>query len=132
MRTRSGTAPAPPVAGSGPHTRAGHTSISSRALTRVVEAIVADVFGVPVQDLKARLRDRQGQLWVSVAVPMAVPPLRQIGRIPEVGGDESLYDRADAGRQRIIDRTRLLTGYVVGRVDIRLMGGPPTRQGKLR
>lgn len=132
MRTGSGAAPAPPVAGSGPHARAGHTSISSQALTRVVEAIVADVFGVPVQNLKARLRDQQGQLWVSVAVPMTVPPLRQIGGIPDVGGGGSLYDRADAGRQRIIDRTRLLTGYVVGRVDIRLMGRPASQQGKLR
>lgn len=132
MRTGSGVVLAPSVARSGLHSRVGHTSISSRALTRVVEAIVADVFGVPVQNLKARLRDQQGQLWVSVAVPMTVPPLRQIGRIPDLGGEGSLYDRADAGRQRIIDRTRLLTGYVVGRVDIRLMGGPPTQQVKLR
>lgn len=131
MRTGSGVAPAPPVAGSGPHARAGRTRISSQALTRVVEAIVADVFGVPVQNLKARLRDQQGQLWVSVAVPTTVPPLRQIGNISDVGDEGSLYDRADAGRQRIIDRTHLLTGYVVGRVDIRLTGRATTQQVKL-
>jgi hypothetical protein len=132
MRTGPGVGLAPSVAPSGPPPRAGHTRISAQALTRVVEAITAEVFGVPVQNLKARLRDHQGLLWVSVAVPMAVPPLRQIGRIPDLGGEGSLYDRADANRQRIIDRTRLLTGYVVGRVDIRLMGRPPTQQVRLR
>lgn len=114
------------------HTRAGHTTISSRALTGVVEAVTAEVFGVPVQNLRTRLRDDQGMLWVSVAVPMAVPVLRQTGGMPDGGGEGSLYDRADESRRRIIERTHLLTGYVVGRVDLRLMGEPPARHGRRR
>ncbi|MCH8560627.1 hypothetical protein LTH96_09465 [Nesterenkonia sp. LB17] len=97
-----------------------------------MEAVTADVFCVPVQSLKAQLRDDQGMLWVSIAVPMAVSPLRGIGRISDGGGQGSLYDRAEANRRRIIEQTRLLTGYVVGRVDLRLMGEPLARQGRRR
>ena len=110
----------------------GNTRISPRALTGVVEAVTADVFSVPIQDLKARLRDDRGMLWVAVTVPMAVPPLRQAGRGSGVGAEGSLYDRAEENRRRIIERTRLLTGYEVGRVDLRLMGASPAREARVR
>ena len=129
----SSAAPAtPPAPGRQP--RAGHTRISSQALTRTLEAITADAFAAPVKSVQARLRDQRGEIWVSVAVPAAIPPLTQAARNPAAAAEHggSLYDRADAARRRIIDRARQLTGYTVGRVDIRLSGLHREKEAKLR
>uniref|UniRef100_UPI00068A9C16 hypothetical protein n=1 Tax=Arthrobacter sp. UNC362MFTsu5.1 TaxID=1449044 RepID=UPI00068A9C16 len=59
----------------GTERRAGHTRITSRALTQAVEAVTAQAFGLPAGTATAGLRDDAGLLAITVAVPLALPPL---------------------------------------------------------
>lgn len=108
--------------------RAGHTRITARALTRAIEAITADAFGVPPGTVTVNLRDVQGHLGITAGVPLSVPSLPD-GSVP--GNPESgIYARASRARKEIIRQTGLLTGTAVERVDIRVTGirqGPEAR-----
>jgi hypothetical protein len=102
----------------------GRTRIASGALTRLLQAITAEVFAVPADAVKARIEDDAGLLRVAVAVSLAVPPL--LGD-PATPGD-SLYGRASGARAAIIARAQELAGTAVSRVDIRLTGIHQERQ----
>ena len=114
--------------------RAGYTSISGKALTRTVEAVAADYFAVPRARVSVRVREDGGLLGIIVSAPLAVPPLAEAARhpdlVPEGGG--TVYQRAETARTAIGDRVRRLTGSHVERIDIRLTGTPPAQQRELR
>ena len=120
----SGASAAAPVAAkSRPGHRAGHTTITAAAMRKVVEAVGATAFGIPAGDVHASLADENGQLSVSLALPVAIPSLLQAARnTPLVHDGGTLYQRAAAARAEIIDRTREVAGTTVGRVDISITG----------
>ncbi len=93
-----------------PTLRAGYTSISSGTIHRLVAAIAAQAFNVPVQDVRAEVHDEQGQASVSLAVPLAMFD----------GG--TVFGRAASARAVVASRIQALAGTVVGRVDVRFTG----------
>jgi hypothetical protein len=121
------TARAPQSSHDAPGAAPGHTRVTSRALARMMEAITADAFTVPADEVKARIEDDGGLLRVAVAVSLAVPPLLQGTATP----GESLYCRAATARASIIARAQELAGTAVSRVDIRLTGIHQERQARV-
>ena len=79
---------------------AGHTRVSTQALTSVAQAAAAEALGVPPQEVRAEWSDDDGLLALSLVAPITVPPLttvvRDAGRVAGLGG--SIWDRA-SGRQ---------------------------------
>jgi hypothetical protein len=109
-------------AGTLERTRAGHTSISAGTMARLAAAIAADAFKVPLRDVRAGVRDGQGQLSVSLALALAITPLSEIARTPRDPDNRTVFQRADAARETIARRMQELAGSSVGRVDIRFTG----------
>jgi hypothetical protein len=108
--------------------RAGHTRITSRALTQAVEAVTAQAFGLPAGTATAGLRDDAGLLAITVAVPLAVPPLLgppaadpAADHVPDVHVPD-VFEQSEIARAAIIKHTAAVTGTIVSRVDIRLTG----------
>ncbi|WP_104087182.1 hypothetical protein [Arthrobacter sp. GMC3] len=103
--------------------RAGHTTISAGTMERLVAAIAADAFRVPLQAVRAGVRDGQGQLSVSLALALAMPPLAELARNARAGaGDYNVFQQAASARETIAARIQALAGTSVGRVDIRFTG----------
>lgn len=98
-----------------PRMRAGYTSISSGTMDRLVAAIAADVFNVPLREVRAGVHDEAGQVSVSLAVPLTLSPAAD-------GFGGSVFERAASGRQRVASSIEALAGSTVGRVDVRLTG----------
>ncbi|WP_218624782.1 hypothetical protein [Glaciihabitans sp. dw_435] len=117
----------------------GRTSISSRAMRRVLSAITADEMGVAAGDVSIDLADDNGLLAVTASSPISVPALgsaRQ--RRMETDGTgasassliapggfvapRSIADRATATQGIIRSRALALTGSTVGTVVVRLTG----------
>lgn len=114
---------APAFAGSSPGL-AGHTRISTQALTSTAKAVAADFFRVPPAQIRVAWADDQGMLALSLSLPVSLPPLARIAADPELvartGG--SVWERARAAKPVLKDRVTELTGSVVSRVDIRVTG----------
>lgn len=108
----------------GARSRAGHTTITSATLRKMIEAVSAESFGVPATAVRASLSDERGQLSVSLALPVAIPALAAVARNPQLvaDGGGTLYQRSTAARRDIIRRTFELAGTTVGRVNISLTG----------
>ena len=106
-----------------PDRRAGHTRITARALTRVVEAITADAFGTPSDTVTVALHDVRGRLGITARVSVPAPSLLQAARgDSHTDRTDSVYERASRARTEIIRRARLIAGTEVERVDIRVTG----------
>lgn len=103
------------AAQSHPRMRAGYTSISAGTMNRLVAAIAADVFNVPLTEVRAGVHDQSGQVSVSLAVPLALHPAAEV-----FGG--TVFERAASGRQRVANSIEELAGSTVSRVDVRLTG----------
>ena len=103
---------------------AGHTRISTQALTSVARAAAAEALGVTPQEVRAEWTDDDGLLALSLVAPITVPPLtallRDPGRIAGFGG--SIWDRAVAAKADILRRVTELSGVRLSRVDIRISG----------
>ncbi|WP_186760084.1 hypothetical protein [Arthrobacter alpinus] len=102
--------------------RAGHTTISTGTMQRLVAAIAADAFKVPLQEVHARVRDGHGQLSVSLALALAIVPLAEIAQNAQAAEGDTVFYRAAAARETIAKRIQALAGTSVGRVDIRFTG----------
>lgn len=114
--------------------RAGHTRVSARAMKRVVEASAAEAFGIPSADVHATIDDADGDLGISLAVPLQLPSLPEAARNPQAvrAGGGTVYERAAAARDRIIQRTSEVAGASVGRVDIRITGTRKAPEARVR
>lgn len=118
----------------GKNGRAGHTRISTTALVGTIRAVASEAFTVPAAQVKAKVRDDDGKLRISLSVPILVPSLLEAARHPEKvrtsGG--TLYERSDAARAGIHGRVTRLTGSEVGRIDIALTGIHQPRREKVQ
>lgn len=112
---------------------AGHTRVSTQALTSVAQAAAAEALGVPPQEVRAEWSDDDGLLALSVVAPITVPPLttvvRDSGRVAGLGG--SIWDRAVAAKADILHRVTELSGARLSRVDIRIGGASMSEGGRV-
>jgi uncharacterized alkaline shock family protein YloU len=113
---------------------AGHTRISTQALTSVARAATGEALGVPAQDVRARWADDAGLLALSLVTPVAIPPLTEVlrdrSRVAGFGG--SIWDRAVTAKAEILYRVTELTGAQLSRVDIRISGATVRGGGRVR
>lgn len=103
--------------------RAGYTSISSGTMHQLAAAIAAEAFNVPLRDVRAGIGDEQGQVSVSLALPLAfqLEPHSPIGTTGKHDG-ATVFERAASARSVVASRVEALAGATVGRVDIRFTG----------
>jgi hypothetical protein len=110
--------------------RAGYTRISAGSMHQLAAAIAAEAFKVPLREVRAGVRDGQGQVSVSLAVPLA------LGAGELVGNDGgALFGWAQSARAVVARRLHELAGTTVGRVDIRftgLKGGTQANAGRVQ
>ena len=103
---------------------AGHTRISTQALTSVARAAAAEALGVTPHEVRAEWSDDDGLLALSLVSPITLPPLtavlRDSGRVAGFGG--SVWDRSVAAKAEILRRVTELSGARLSRVDIRISG----------
>lgn len=123
-----------PSTGPVPARQSGHNRISSQALTTLVCAAVAEIFGVIPAEVRVRLSDDSGQLAVSLATPIMAPGLAQVvrdrGAILAAGG--SVWQRTVAAKEYVRARVARLSGSAVSRVDIRITAVQPIEDRKVR
>ncbi len=116
--------------------RAGYTSISSGTMHQLVAAIAAETFKVPLRDVRAGIHDEQGQVSVSLAVPVALTIMADLPskkfRMDNAG---TLFERAAAAKAVVAKRLSELAGTTVNRVDVRFTGihdGKPSTAGRVQ
>jgi uncharacterized alkaline shock family protein YloU len=113
---------------------AGHTRISTQALTSVARAAAAESLGVTPHEVRAEWSDDDGLLALSLVAPITVPSLtavlRDAGRVAAFGG--SIWDRAVAAKANILDRVTELSGAQLSRVDIRISGASVSEGGRVQ
>lgn len=113
--------------------KAGHTRISTQALTNVARAAAAESLGVTPQEVRAEWSDDDGLLALSLVAPIAVPSLaavlRDSGRVAAFGG--SIWDRAVAAKANILHRVTELSGAQLSRVDIRISSASMSEGGRV-
>jgi hypothetical protein len=113
---------------------AGHTRISTQALTSVAQAAAAEALGVTPHEVRAEWSDDDGLLALSLVAPIAAPALtavlRDPGRVAGFGG--TMWDRAVAARSDILQRVTELSGARLSRVDIRISGASMSEGGRVR
>lgn len=108
---------APGRTGNASGTARGRTTITSRAVRRVVSAVTADALEVPAHDVAVTLSDDHGKLAVEARTPIRIPAL---AARPDAGG--TLVERLVAAQTEVRERVLDLTGSTVGRVDLRITG----------
>jgi len=113
---------------------AGHTRISTQALTSVARAAAGEAFGVPAQDVRVEWTDDDGLLALSLVTPVTIPPLPRVLRDPALveGFGGSIWERAVAARAAILQRVTELSGAQLSRVDIRISGAAVHRERRVR
>lgn len=117
------TAVAPPRAAVTLPPLAGHTRISTQALSSTAAAAAAEFFGVAPQLIRVAWADDRGLLALSISLPIPVQPLQKVARRPDLAGPrETVLERARAAKPVLRSRVTELTGSIVSRVDIRITG----------
>ena len=105
------------TAGQAPH---GRTTISARAVRRVVSAVTADALGVSASEVSVALSDERGVLRVEARTPIHVDPLGATGSESAGRQTSTLLDRVVEAQNSIRTRCLQLTGSTIGRVDVRI------------
>lgn len=102
----------------------GRTSVSSKALNKVVSAVSADELQVDATSVSVDLSDSSGKLVLTVRSPIRAVALGRIvtdGSLVERAGGTLLARTAQA-QDIIRSRVNALTGYAVERVIVRVTG----------
>lgn len=102
----------------------GRTTVTSRALNRVVCAVTAEIFCVKTHTVRVDLSDRNGLLALTIRTPVRVVALNR-ARQPSVvtrTSDGTLLQRVTDAQTTIRERVSALTGAEVVHVTIRLTG----------
>lgn len=102
----------------------GRTTVSTRALNRLVSAVAAEALGVSVATVGTTITDDRGSLALTVSAPIPILSLTRVARdpliVPRSGG--TILERAEQARQHIHHRAGELTGSVVSCVSVQLTG----------
>ncbi|WP_425862727.1 hypothetical protein [Arthrobacter sp. TWP1-1] len=103
--------------------RAGYTSISSGTMDQLLAAIAAETFNVPLRDVRAGIHDEQGQVSVTLAVPVALTLMAERPGKDFLANDAgTLFERAASARAVVAQRLYELAGTNITRVDVRFTG----------
>jgi hypothetical protein len=113
---------------------AGHTRVSTQALTSTAQGAAAEVLGISPALIRATWRDDAGALALSLALPLGIPSLNRVLRDPQLvdGFGGSVWDRAHAAKGAILDRISRISGSQLSRVDIRVTGIRVQEGGRVR
>lgn len=102
----------------------GRTTVSPRALERVVSAVTADTFGVTARAVHVDLSDRNGLLALKIRTPTQVVSLDRVKQAPAVvaasGG--TLIQRTINAQTRIRERVSELSGAQIVHVTLQITG----------
>ena len=112
----------------------GRTTVSSRALERVVSAVTADTFGVTARVVHVNLSDRHGLLALRIRTPTWVASIDHVKRDPAVveasGG--TLIQRTINAQTTIRERVTELSGAQIAHVTVQLTGISTQEEGRVR
>ncbi|TFC94110.1 hypothetical protein E3O65_07210 [Cryobacterium breve] len=112
----------------------GRTTVSPRALNRLVCAVAADALGVSPTTVGAELTDDLGKLALTVSAPIRIASLTRVQGDPSIvsrtGG--TIVARAEQARQHIQHRVGELTGSTLSRVTVRLTGADIQPEGRVK
>jgi hypothetical protein len=97
--------------------RHGRTTITSRAVRRVVSAVTAEALDVDASDVSVELDDDGGKLHVTAQAPLRIRPLGEVDR-----RSGTVLSRLSTAQSTIRTRCLELTGSTIGRVDLRITG----------
>jgi len=100
---------------------AGHTRVSTQALTSAARIIAAEVFEVLPSEIRVVLNDEYGALALGLNLPLPISPLVH-GRQAAVDPDGSVLARARDARTAVRERFVEVTGSHVSRIDVRVTG----------
>jgi uncharacterized alkaline shock family protein YloU len=113
---------------------AGHTRVSTQALTSTAQGAAARVLGISPGLVRATWSDDAGSLALSLALPVGIPSLNRVLRDPQLvaafGG--SIWDRAHAAKGAILAEVSRISGSQLSRVDIRVTGIRVQEGGRVR
>jgi uncharacterized alkaline shock family protein YloU len=112
----------------------GRTTVSSRALERVVSAVTADTFGVTARAVHVNLTDRNGLLALQIRTSTWAASLDRVKRDPAVveasGG--TLIQRTINAQTTIRERVTELSGAQIAHVTVQLTGINMQEEGRVR
>jgi uncharacterized alkaline shock family protein YloU len=112
----------------------GRTTVSSRALERVVTAVTADTFGVTARVVHVNLTDRNGLLALQIRTSTWVASIDRVKRDSAVvdasGG--TLIQRTINAQTTIRERVTELSGAQIAHVTIHLTGISTQEEGRVR
>ena len=113
---------------------AGHTRVSTQALTSTAQGVAAEVLGISPSLVRATWRDDAGSLALYLALPVGIPSLNRVVRDPHLvdGFGGSVWDRAHAAKGAILERISWISGSRLSRVDIRVTGIRVQEGGRVR
>ena len=112
----------------------GRTTVSSRALERVVSAVAADTFGVTARAVHVNLSDRNGLLALQIRTPTWVASIDRVKRDPAVveasGG--TLIQRTIDAQTTIRKRVSELSGAQIAHITVQLTGVNTREERRVR
>ncbi|HUG51299.1 MAG TPA: hypothetical protein VLZ78_09920 [Terrimesophilobacter sp.] len=112
----------------------GRTTVSSRALERVVSAVTADTFGVTARAVHVNLTDRNGLLAIQIRTPIWVASIDRVKRdsaVVEASGGTLIQRTIDA-QTTIRARVTELSGAQIAHVTVQLTGITTMEEGRVR
>ena len=104
-----------------PHLR-GRTTISRKALTRVVAAVSGKILGVPAEEVRVDLSNNGGRLQLTIHSPVRMVSLDRIVADPNVIGrvGGTLVERGEQAQQHIGSQVTAMTGYRIAQVIVNM------------
>ncbi|MEO6827148.1 MAG: hypothetical protein ABI255_07195 [Microbacteriaceae bacterium] len=119
-RTGTATGTGAPEAG----LQRGRTTVTPRALSSLVCALTADIFGVAARAVRVDLSDQQGLLALTIRTPVRVAALTSLQHSPRVAGASggTLVQQTARAHALIRGRVTELSGAQIGHITIRLSG----------
>ena len=104
-----------------PHLR-GRTTISRKALTRVVAAASGKILGVPAEEVRVDLSNNGGRLQLTIHSPVRMVSLDRIVADPNVIGrvGGTLVERGEQAQQHISSQVTAMTGYRIAQVIVNM------------
>lgn len=113
---------------------AGHTRVSTEALTSVAKYAASQVLLAPPGQVRVHWSDDAGALALSISSAMGAPSLVDLRRNPErlEQGGGTVLARATAAKALILGEVERLTGSQLSRVDIRISALVPSSTGRVR
>lgn len=112
----------------------GRTTVSPRALERLVSAVTADTFAVTARAVQVTLSDRGGLLALEIRTPVRTASLNRVSQHPAVvetsGG--TLMQRTSDAQTTILQRVSELSGAQIAHITVRLTGISTQEESRVR